>query len=229
MLLVIPWQSVKGIRLLDSAVIRDSKARIHFYRNAIVSQWILAIIAMSILWSADSAYAGSLVTAGLSSESLLVVGLAALALTTQSPLVPYTRERMQRSTTIRATLFPMRNILPRSTEEKQLWITVSFTAGICEEILFRGFLFYYAQSVIGLGSAGAVALSTVVFALGHVYQGKANVLRVAVIGAVLGIVFAITDNLVACMALHAFLDLGALHMDELVPADEFIGTGRTGP
>ena len=43
MLLILPWQSVKGIRLLDAAVVRDSGARIDFYRSAIASQWMLAL------------------------------------------------------------------------------------------------------------------------------------------------------------------------------------------
>lgn len=220
LLLLIPWQSVKGIRLLDAAVVRDSEARLHFYRSAIISQWALALITLAVIWNADSDFLSTLFTSELTADSLLIVGLAALALMSQSPLVPFVRSRMEHSRSIRKMLYPMRNILPRTDAEGSLWISVSLTAGICEEILFRGFLFYYAQSIIGLEAAGAVALSTAVFAFGHLYQGTANMLRVAVVGAILGIVFAVTSNLIYCMALHALLDLGALRMGAFVPADD---------
>ncbi len=224
LLLLTPWQSIKGIRLLDAAVLRDSGARLEFYRSAIISQWVLSLVAAGILWNIDAEFVARLFTTAPTSDSLLVFGLATLAFMSQSPLIPIVREQMQRSQTIRRTLYPMRNLLPRSPEEKNLWVSVSMTAGICEEILFRGFLFYYATEIVGLETAGAIALSTAVFAIGHLYQGTTNMIRVAIVGAVLGIVFAATDNLIYCMALHAFLDLGALRMDAFVPADEPIET-----
>jgi membrane protease YdiL (CAAX protease family) len=222
MLLIIPWQSVRGIRLLDTLVVRDPGARLSFYRSAIVSQWALAVIALAAMWSAEPRYVAELFSSRLTSDALLVLGFATLALLSQSPLIPVVRDRMERSGAMRRMLYPMRNILPRSAAEKNLWVTVSMTAGICEEILFRAFLFFYAQSIIGLEAAGAVALSTAIFAVGHVYQGTANMFRVAIIGTILGVVFAATDNLVYCMALHAFVDLGALRMDTFVPGDDTI-------
>jgi membrane protease YdiL (CAAX protease family) len=220
LLLLIPWQSVKGIRLLDQAVLHDPDARASFYRSAIASQWVLAILTLAILWNADADYVRKLFTLTLSPDSLLVVGLATLAVMSQSPLIPAIRRQMERSETIRRTIYPLRNILPRTETEKSLWISVSMTAGICEEVLFRGFLFYYAQAVFGLESTGAIALSTAIFAIGHLYQGTQNMIRVAVVGAILGIVFAATQTLIFCIALHAFLDLGALFMSDFVPADE---------
>lgn len=219
-MLLIPWQSVRGIRMLDELVVRERDARASFYRSAIASQWVLALVTIAVLWNVSPDFVRGMFTATLTTDGFLVVGLAAVALLSQSPLLPFVHERMQRSEAIRQTLLPMRNILPRTAEEKTLWISVSLTAGICEEILFRGFLFYYGQTVIGLETVGAIALSTAVFAFGHLYQGPANMLRVAVIGAILGIVYAATHSLLYCMALHAFLDLGALKMGAYVPADE---------
>ena len=206
--------------MLDELVVRERGARANFYRSAIASQWTLALITLAVLWNVDPDFVRGLFTTGLTTDAFLVVGLAAVALLTQSPLLPFVHERMKHSEAIRRTLFPMRNILPRTAEEKGLWISVSLTAGICEEILFRGFLFYYGQTVIGLEAIGAIALSSAVFAFGHLYQGTANMFRVALIGAILGIVFAVTNSLLYCMALHAFLDLGALKMGAYVPADE---------
>lgn len=222
LLLLTPWQSVKGIRLLDAAVVRDANARSEFYRSAIASQWLLAIITAGTIWYADPQFVTASLRTQFGPDALLIVGIAALGFVSQSPLIPAVRQRMHNSGSMRAILYPLRNLLPRTEQEKNLWVSVSMTAGICEEIIFRGFLFYYAQQLIGLETAGAIAMSTAIFAIGHLYQGTANMLRVAFVGAVLGVVFAITQNLLYCMALHAFLDLGALRMDEFVAADERI-------
>lgn len=220
LLLIIPWQSIKGIRLLNRLVVRDPEARMAFYRNAVASQWVLALLALSLMWNVDADYVRRLFSVNFTADSLLVAGLSLLVLMTQSPLVPFVRERMETSASMKRALYPIRNILPRSAAEKNLWITVAITAGVCEEILFRGFLFFYAQSTLGLEVAGAIALSSAVFAIGHLYQGNANMLRVGVIGVIFGVVFTVSDNLIWCIALHALLDLGALRMGDLIPADE---------
>ena len=222
LLLILPWQSVKGIRLLDAAVVRDSNARLDFYRSAVASQWVLALITLAVMWQADSQAVTDMFTAAPSADSLLVAALALAALATQSPLLPAVRNRLARSESARRALQPIRNILPRSDAEKKLWVTISFTAGICEEILFRGFLFFYLQTMLGLGTAATIGLSSAIFAVGHLYQGTPNVLRVGIVGCVLGIVYAVTDNLIWCIALHTFLDLGGLRMGEFVPADRMI-------
>lgn len=219
LLLILPWQSVKGIRLLDSAVVRDSNARIDFYRSAVVSQWLLAAITLAVMWQADAQATAGMFASGPNADSLLIVALAFAALATQSPLLPAVHERLARSESARRALQPIRNILPRSEAEKKLWVSISFTAGICEEILFRGFLFFYLETMLGLGTAATIGVSSAVFAVGHVYQGTTNVIRVGIVGCILGVVYAVTDNLIWCIALHTFLDLGALRMGELVPAD----------
>lgn len=219
-LLAIPWQSTKAIRMLDRAVLHDRSVRSSFYHSAIASQWVLAVITFGVLWSADPAFASGMLTNVPTPDSMLIVALAALLLMSQSPLVPFVRRRMAKSGATGRMLYPMRNVLPRTARERRLWLGVCATAGVCEELLYRGFLFYYAATILGFGTAGAIALSSLIFAVGHVYQGAINVLRVGVVGALLGIVYAATDNLAACVALHAFLDLGALRLGDYVPADD---------
>ena len=221
-LLIIPWQSVKGIRLLDATVVRDPNARSVFYRSAVASQWILTLLTLAVMWSFDRGQVSALFAGTLNADSMLIIGLASIALMTQSPLIPAIRERMAESKSIHRTLYPIRNVLPRSKDEKQIWVTVALTAGVCEEIIFRGFLFFYAQQMLGLGIVCAIALSSAIFAIGHIYQGTANMIRVGVVAIILGIVYAVSQNLIWCMALHALLDLGALYMDEFVAADETI-------
>ena len=218
-LLIMPWQSWKGIRLLDVQIARDAGARIMFYRSAIFGQWVLASIALVAMWSVQADSIGDMLTVELSGDALGIVGLATLAVLSQCALVPPVHRRMQRSAAARRAIYPLRNILPRSAAEKLMWINVALTAGICEEILFRGFLILYATEILGLETAGAIAVSSAIFAVGHYYQGLPNMIRVGVVGALLAIVFVMTDSILLCIILHAALDLGALRMGDLVASD----------
>lgn len=218
-LLIMPWQSLKGIRLLDEQITEDAGARSTFYRSAIVGQWVLAFIALVAMWTVAADYVRGLLSLELSADALSIAGLASLVALSQCALVPAVHRRMQRSAVARRALYPLRNILPRSAAEKQTWIHVALTAGICEEILFRAFLFQYATAILGLETAGAIALSSALFAIGHYYQGTANMLRVGILGVVFGILFVATGSLVFCIILHAALDLGALRMGDLVASD----------
>jgi uncharacterized protein len=77
------------------------------------------------------------------------------------------------------------NLLPQSTLEVVLWIGVSISAGICEEIVLRGYFqkqfAAYTNSMIA-----AVLLQGVVFGLGYSYQGLKQVLIISVLGMLYG-------------------------------------------
>jgi membrane protease YdiL (CAAX protease family) len=219
-LLIMPWQSQKGIRLLDEQVRHDPAARMLFYRSAILGQWVLATIAVFALSSRDPAWTAGLVAPVLDGDSVFVLVLGSIAALSQCPLIPWVHRRLLESPTARRSLHALRNILPRSPDEKRMWVHVALTAGICEEILFRGFLIYYAQAVLGLETVGAVAMSSAVFAICHYYQGTMNMIRVGIVGVVFATIMVVTESLIFCIVLHAILDLGALRMGDIVAPDD---------
>ena len=95
-------------------------------------------------------------------------------------------------------------ILPQSPRELRLFTLLSFTAGICEELLFRGYLIWYLESHFGIEAA--VVTSGIAFGLGHIYQGRAQALKIVVLGLVLGLFYVGSGTLWIPMALHAALD-----------------------
>ena len=80
---------------------------------------------------------------------------------------------------------------------------VSLTAGFCEEFLFRGY-FIWALAP-WLGWWGAAALSLLIFASGHAYQGWNGALRTGIVGAIFTLVVAIFGSLWPAIALHALM------------------------
>jgi uncharacterized protein len=98
------------------------------------------------------------------------------------------------------------SLLPQSALEIVVWIGTSITAGICEEMTFRGFLqrqLHALSGNIGLAVVG----QGVVFGLFHSYQGWTNVVVISVLGTLYGALAAWRGNLRANMIAHAWGDI----------------------
>jgi CAAX protease family protein len=96
-------------------------------------------------------------------------------------------------------------ILPQSTTELLPFLALAITAGLCEEFLYRGF----AMAVLThLGSPVwvAVIISSILFGLAHLYQGRGGFFSTLVIGAVLGAGRIAYDSLVPVIFWHGAAD-----------------------
>jgi hypothetical protein len=78
------------------------------------------------------------------------------------------------------------------------------TAGVCEEIAYRGFLMSYLG---GFGTVPAILLSTLAFGLAHAYMGTAAAVRAGLIGLLVAVLYRVTGSLWAPMLLHAVADV----------------------
>jgi membrane protease YdiL (CAAX protease family) len=95
-------------------------------------------------------------------------------------------------------------LLPHSANENRMFKLVSVTAGACEEILFRGFLFWYFA--ISVGTAVAVILSSLVFGLGHIYMSSRQVPKTAGAGMVMACLAIASGSLWPAILIHAATD-----------------------
>lgn len=98
------------------------------------------------------------------------------------------------------------SLLPHSLPEILMWVAVSITAGVCEELAFRGFLQRQLHSLTG-NIVVAVVAQGVVFGLFHSYQGWTNVVGISVLGVLFGALAAWRGNLRANVVVHAWIDL----------------------
>ena len=99
-------------------------------------------------------------------------------------------------------------LLPRNLPESAVWILLSLSAGICEEIVFRGYLQRQFEALWG-SAAPAIAAQAVIFGISHGYQGARNVVLITVFGALFGILAHWRRSLVPGMAAHAWTDIAA--------------------
>lgn len=115
--------------------------------------------------------------------------------------------RYTRSKQVKFGNSQLEKMLPHTLSELSRWVALSLTAGFCEEFIFRGYLIWIFQSILGL--YGAAAFSLVVFAIGHAYQGVKGALTAGVLGGLLTLVVLILGSLWPAIVLHALADIGS--------------------
>src|SRR5258708_17559683 len=92
-------------------------------------------------------------------------------------------------------------LVPRSNRELVPFLALAVTAGLCEEFLYRGF----AMAVIaraGLPTGLVILVSSVLFGLAHLYQGRAGFVSTMVLGLLFAISRAALGSLLPLIVWH---------------------------
>jgi membrane protease YdiL (CAAX protease family) len=102
-------------------------------------------------------------------------------------------------------------LIPQDPAGKLVWVLVSFTAGFCEEIAFRGYLMTRLRL---LGRFQSWVIPTIISALAfgacHAYQGVPGLIVISVYGAFFSLLYIRTGSLWPCIIAHSLQDLGGL-------------------
>jgi membrane protease YdiL (CAAX protease family) len=99
----------------------------------------------------------------------------------------------------------LRTVLPATPREVRVFAAVAITAGVCEEVLYRGYLLWYLRSLVP--GVVAIAGAILAFGLAHAYQGMRGIFTTGIAGAIAMAVYLLTGSLFAPMVIHAALDL----------------------
>jgi uncharacterized protein len=106
--------------------------------------------------------------------------------------------------------------VPTHAAEISSWLAVCIAAGICEEIVFRGYFMQQFQAMTG--SAGiALVLQAIVFGFAHAYKGWRQVALISVLGILYGLLVLWRRNLRASMMAHAISDMYEGYLKFLLP------------
>lgn len=107
-------------------------------------------------------------------------------------------------------------LMPRTRRERAVFGALSVTAGVCEEVAYRGYALTLLIGVVG--TLPAAVFTSLVFGLMHGYQGWLGVARTSVLGGLLAAGYLASGTLWAPVVAHAALDvvLGVVLADRLV-------------
>jgi uncharacterized protein len=147
-------------------------------------------------------------------SGVLVVGFALQQVRTATRIARISGPKPK----LRAQLGKLSIALPHSRDELRWFVTLSLTAGFCEEFLFRGYLIWAFTPLVGWWGAAALSLS--VFAAAHAYQGKAGAIRSGLVGGFFTLLVAFSGSLVPAIVLHAVVDITSGVIAWLVLRDE---------
>ena len=184
----------------------DRATRLRLYASIVISQWTLVAAVALVLGAAGLGLAALGQQAGLAPVRTALVALALLA--GFAVLSRITLAQLMRASADELPTHVRRagRILPRDGVERAGFVPVALTAGVCEEILYRGWLPWAIAAWTGSPLAG-FALAAVVFGLGHAYQGRNGVVLTGLLGLFLGAVVAWTGSLWPAQLLHVAVDL----------------------
>jgi uncharacterized protein len=100
----------------------------------------------------------------------------------------------------------LKQLLPETSGERMHFVGVSVTAGVTEEIVFRGFLIH--ALLIATGSLPlTLLLSASVFGIVHAYQHPVGALRAALLGAILALPLVLHGSIYPAILAHALIDI----------------------
>ncbi|MBB3868691.1 CPBP family intramembrane metalloprotease [Parageobacillus toebii NBRC 107807] len=99
-------------------------------------------------------------------------------------------------------------MLPEDFKERMLFVLVALTAGFCEEVMFRGFMFYYLKELPFHIPLFVIAMITsIIFGTAHLYQGWKNVIGTGLMGFSLACLYIYFGTIWVPMIIHIIIDL----------------------
>jgi uncharacterized protein len=184
----------------------DLRAKIKLYRVLVIDQIVTTIV---VLWLCFSGAIPAMrlglgaprswwLTAGATTMIVILLVQSSLALRKKGPKV---REKLKHAEAL----------LPATAAERRWFAAVSVGAGVSEELIFRGFLFYYFTLWFPhINALGNALLTSLIFGMGHLYQGWKGIASTGIAGLIMAGLFLLNGNLLLPMIVHAVGDLRVL-------------------
>lgn len=198
--------SLRKIRRQVAAGIAHT-GRVADYRNNIIIMWAVTLLT-AILWITLGREWAMLGLAPVTGSGFAVL----IALLLAGSLVYfnfYYSRQVEQSDQAAKDLVAMTEgfdmVLPHTRRELKWFYGLSVTAGITEEILYRGFIMAYLAAVVPLPAV--ILISSLIFAVAHSYQGLTGASRTFVVGLALAITYTLTGSILFGVIAHMLVDI----------------------
>ena len=204
-----PLYSVWGYRRLERDVTNGvAGARMREYAETIALLWLFGLGALAV-WVGQGR---PLAEIGVSAPrgwpivpAILLSGAIVWFLSAQLARV---KKMIRRPVVGVAEIESVEALLPEDPREVRAFTIAALSAGVFEEVLYRGYLIAFLESYVPLWVA--VIVSSLAFAYGHSYQGVSNMPRIFLLSLVLAGLYLWTGSLLIPIVLHAFVDINSM-------------------
>lgn len=198
------WELIRG-NVLRARLQADPSGKVTAYRNTCLQLWLPTLALLFLFWTGSLSVATlPVLTPPNVAQSIAVAALVLLTIYLLSTLRRVAKDPSVRRQTAEA-LQPASWMLPTNRREAAWFIgPVSFSAGICEELLYRAYLIQWLDLAMPVWAA--LILSSLIFGLIHAYQGFPGVIRSSALGLVLGAIFIATGSVLVPILLHVIID-----------------------
>ncbi len=204
MVAVPAWAFFTWPGFLAAAKANAPGVRTRAYLEVVVSQWTLCLAVLTWWLVRGRPWP----TLGLGDPLevravwVVVVAIAGLAAYHVRSIAKLTSEALEAG---KAQIGDVAHLLPHTPREHRLFHVVAVTAGVCEELAYRGFVPWLLGAV--MPSWAAITTATAVFAVGHAYQGPTGILKTGVMGGLMVGIVLWSGTLWPAMMLHVIVDL----------------------
>ena len=182
-----------------------TRRKLRLYGTIVMMEWGLVAAAIAVAYHHGLGLRDLGQTLGDPRVSLAVTGLGLLALLA---LTGFNRRQIRHASReeLAATVERARKFVPVGRTQVTAFTFVAVTAGICEELLYRGWLIHFTGALLGSLWVGMIA-AAILFGLGHAYQGRQGIIATGALGLVFGSMFVMVKSLVPGQIIHAGIDI----------------------
>ncbi|MBD7939167.1 CPBP family intramembrane metalloprotease [Cytobacillus sp. Sa5YUA1] len=205
---------IKDVRIKEHA-------RLKYYYKIIYGSWlpIIFILGLVLLTELSLGQIGftslklnTSVLGTVFSYIILTLGVLYLCLVLYYIFGYYLSSKIRRELSIKKARemenYEFTPILPVNDKEKKVWNFVSLSAGITEEVLYRGFLIFALSYLFpNLSIWGVIIVATFIFGLAHTYQGFwIGVVRTSIVGFLFSSLYIVLGSIIPLIVLHFLID-----------------------
>jgi membrane protease YdiL (CAAX protease family) len=207
--ILVPWRGKVRVQRLLQIPNPGASGRLWLYGSTICFQWVTAGFVYWRALARGIPYADLGLAIPDPWRAVWIAGAATFFLCAIQ--VAGLRKMVQLPAEKRGPLFRItEKIMPRTWTEAAAFTALACTAGVSEEFLYRGFVFaIFAKIFVHGAEAGLFAgvVSSLWFAIAHLYQGKRGVITTFVVGMIFAGLRSWSGTLLPSMLAHAAVDL----------------------
>ena len=198
--IVYPTYYLLTYKKTNNNIKRDDKFRLIDYKQTILIFWGLAVLILINFFITQLPQLNLY-------PNFNIIGIVLLILVLAFSIIQYKSSNITSDnfTTVKDKMKDIYLYLPKTRREFDWFIILSISAGICEEIIFRLFLFEFLKENANL--LIAFVLTNIIFAITHIGSGKQNIISSFILGLFFSAIYYFTENIWIAVLLHIAIDI----------------------